>query len=138
MKGLMITIALFLCSAVFAQAQQGQVIAVAAIDKTEKAQVSQKAARTPYYLIFDEHGKLMEVMANPFHDVSRGAGPKVASFLAEQNVSAVIAGDFGHKIAAALDEQGRQAHREEEARSQSEAEGSTRSHGLRAHVQVDD
>ncbi len=106
MKGLMIAIALFLCSTVFAQVEQGKIIAVAAIDKTENAQVSEKAARTPYYLIFDEHGKLMEVMANPFHDVSRGAGPKVASFLAEQNVSVVIAGNFGHKTTIALDEEG--------------------------------
>jgi len=106
MKGLMIAIVLFLCSVVFAQAQRGQIIAVAAIDKTEKAQVSQKAARTPYYLIFDEHGKLAEVIPNPFCDVSRGTGPKVASFLAEKNVSVVIAGGFGHKMTNALDEEG--------------------------------
>jgi len=106
MKGLMIAIVLFFCSVVFAQVQQGQIIAVAAIGKTEKAQVSQRAARTPYYLIFDEHGKLTEVIPNPFYDVSRGAGPKVASFLAGKNVSAVIAGGFGHKITTALDEEG--------------------------------
>ena len=106
MKGLMIAISLFLCSAVFAQVEQGKIIAVAAIDKTGNAQVSQKSARTPYYLIFDYHGKLMEVIANPFYDVSRGAGPKVASLLAEKNVTVVIAGGFGHKITTALDEEG--------------------------------
>ena len=106
MKGFMIAMVLFSCSVVFGQVQQGQIIAVAAIDKTENAQVSEKAARTPYYLIFDEHGKLMEVMANPFHDVSKGAGPKVANFLAEKNVSVVIAGGFGHKMTNALDEEG--------------------------------
>ncbi|MDY6838102.1 MAG: NifB/NifX family molybdenum-iron cluster-binding protein [Thermodesulfobacteriota bacterium] len=106
MKASMMAIVLFTSSMVFAQVEQGKVMAVAAIDKTENAQVSEKAARAPYYLIFHEHGKLMEVVANPFHDVSRGAGPKVVSFLAKQNVSVVIAGDFGHKIATSLHEQG--------------------------------
>ncbi len=106
MKGFMIAMVLFSCSVVFGQVQQGQIIAVAAIDKTEKAQVSKEAARTPYYLIFDEHGKLTEVIPNPFCDVSRGAGPKVANFLAEKNVSVVIAGGFGHKMTNALDEEG--------------------------------
>jgi len=106
MKTSMMAIVLFTCSMVLAQVEQGQIIAVAAIDKTEKAQVSQKAARTPYYLIFDEHGKLTEVIPNPFCDVSRGAGPKVGRFLAERNVSVVIAGGFGHKMTNALDEEG--------------------------------
>jgi len=106
MKGFMIAMVLFSSSVVFAQAQQGQIIAVAATDKTEKAQVSKEAARPPYYLIFDEHGKLVEVMPNPSCDVFRGAGPKVANFLAEKNVTVVIAGDFGHKMTNALDEEG--------------------------------
>ncbi|MDY6950493.1 MAG: NifB/NifX family molybdenum-iron cluster-binding protein [Thermodesulfobacteriota bacterium] len=106
MKGFMIAMVLFSCTVVFAQGEQGQIIAVAAIDKTEKAQVSKEAGRTPHFLIFDEHGKLTEVIPNPFHGVSRGAGPKVASFLAEKNVSVVIAGDFGHKMTNALEEEG--------------------------------
>ena len=106
MKELIISMVFFPCSVVFAQVPQWPIIAVAAIDKTEKAEVSEKAARTPYYLLFDEHGKLMEVIANPFHDVSRGAGPKVASFLAGKNVTTVLADHFGHKMMTALDEEG--------------------------------
>ncbi|MGD2269423.1 MAG: NifB/NifX family molybdenum-iron cluster-binding protein [Desulfobacterales bacterium] len=104
MKKLTIVFVLFLCGIVFAQAQQSNIIAVAAVDRTENSQISQIAARAPYYLIFDRSGKLMEVLSNPFRDATRGAGPKVAGLLIEKNVTVVVAGDFGHKMTIALDE----------------------------------
>ncbi len=103
---IIIGLALFLCTVVFAQPQQLQIIAVATLEKTESSQINDKAARAPYYLIFDKNGNLLEVISNPFRDASRGAGPKAADLLASKNVSVVVAGDFGHKMKSALDEKG--------------------------------
>ena len=106
MKNFTIVFILFLYGIVFAQAQQSKIIAVAVVDRTENSQISQIAARAPYYLIFDKNGKLLEVVSNPFRDAARGAGPKVAGLLIEKNVTVVVAGDFGHKMTIALDEKG--------------------------------
>ena len=103
---IIIGLALFLCTVVFAQPQQAQIIAVATLEKTENSQISDKAAHAPYYLIFDNGGNLLEVISNPFRDAVRGAGPKVADLLASKNVSVVVAGDFGHKMKSALNEKG--------------------------------
>ncbi len=81
-------------------------IAVASGDKTAKASVSNKAAKCPYYLIFDSKGKLAEVIDNPYGDASRGAGPSAANFLAQQGVTLVIAGNFGSKMINTLKNKG--------------------------------
>ena len=104
MKKFALILVIFLNSMGFAQ--QSQIIAVAAVDRTENSQISQEAARAPYYLIFDKHGKLLEVISNPFSDAARHAGPQVAALLAEKNVTVMVAGDFGHKLKIALDEKG--------------------------------
>ena len=103
---IIIGLCLFLNTVVFAQPRQTQIIAVATLDKTEDSQIGDKAARAPYYLIFDKGGNLLDAISNPFRDATRGAGPKVADFLASKNVSVVVAGDFGHKMKSALDENG--------------------------------
>ncbi|MEA3230228.1 MAG: NifB/NifX family molybdenum-iron cluster-binding protein, partial [Thermodesulfobacteriota bacterium] len=100
---IVVGLSLFLNAVAFAQFQQTQIIAVATSKKTESSQISDKAARASYYLIFDRHGKLLEIVSNPFCDDDRGAGPKVADLLASKNVSVVVAGDFGHKMKSALD-----------------------------------
>jgi len=46
-------------------------IAVASCDKTEKASVSNKAAKCPYYLMFDSKGEMTEVIDNPYGDASK-------------------------------------------------------------------
>ena len=105
-----IGLGLFLCTVVFAQPQKTQIIAVATLEKTENSQIGDKAARAPYYLIFDKRGALLEVVSNPFRDTASGAGAKVADLLASKNVSVVVAGDFGHKMKFALDEKGINHH----------------------------
>jgi len=107
---IIIGLTLFLCTVVFAQPQQAQIIAVATLEKTENSQISDKAAHAPYYLIFDKSGNLLEVISNPFRDAARGAGPKVADFLAGKNVTVVVAGAFGYKMAKALEEKGIKYH----------------------------
>jgi len=97
---------IFLGSVLFAQVRQVQLIAVASLDGTEKSQISDRAARAPYYLLFDESGKLLEVIVNPFYDSVRSAGPKVANLLIGKNVIIVVAEDFGSKMITALDKEG--------------------------------
>jgi predicted Fe-Mo cluster-binding NifX family protein len=109
-KIIIIGLTLYLCTVVFAQPKQAQIIAVATLEQTENSQISDKAAHAPYYLIFDKGGNLLEVIPNPFLDAVRGAGPKVADLLASKNVGVVVAGDFGHKMKSALDERGIDHH----------------------------
>ena len=49
-------------------------IAIAATSPQTDARVSNHAARAPCYLLFDEKGKPLEVLSNPFLHVDRGAG----------------------------------------------------------------
>lgn len=97
---------MFLCSVLFAQVRQAKIIAVGSLERTEKSQISDRAARAPYYLFFDESGKLLDVIVNPFYDSVRSAGPKVANLLIGKNVTIVVAGDFGNKMITALDKEG--------------------------------
>ena len=81
-------------------------IAVASDDKTAKGSVSNKAAKCPYYLMFDSKGEMTGVIDNPYCDASRGAGPSTANFLDLQGVTLVIAGDFGSKMINTLKNKG--------------------------------
>jgi len=97
----------FLCSVVVNAADfKNDKIAVAAGGKTSKASVSNRAARCPYYLIFDSKGALIEVIDNPYGDESGRAGPSAANFLARTGVTIVIAGNFGSKMINTLKSNG--------------------------------
>jgi len=98
---------LFLCSvAVNAADIKNEKIAVASGGKTTKASVSNKAAKCPYFLIFDGKGELVEVIDNPYGNASRGAGPSAANFLVRTGVTIVIAGNFGSKMTDTLKSNG--------------------------------
>jgi predicted Fe-Mo cluster-binding NifX family protein len=77
-------------------------IAVASSGKSEKTSVSNRAAKCPYYLIFDSKGELVEVVDNPYADASGGAGPSAADFLVKMGVTMFIAESFGSKMTNAL------------------------------------
>lgn len=96
---LSIAVSLTLSVGTCAAQKKGTVkIAVASAEKTTAASVSNLAARSPYYLIFDGTGKLIEVISNPYKDTDRGAGPSAANFLVEKGVTIVIAENFGLKM----------------------------------------
>ncbi len=96
-----ITLALMFppCSA----GEEDVIIAVASDGKTLKDSVSQLAARCPYFLFIDGTGKLLEAVDNPYADTRGGAGVSAADFLAERNVTIVIAGRFGDKMKNVLE-----------------------------------
>jgi predicted Fe-Mo cluster-binding NifX family protein len=81
-------------------------IAVASEGKTAAAEVSAVAARSPYFLIFDGDGTLLEAADNPYKTARGGAGPSVVPFLAQKGVAFVVAGKFGEKMIQAMQAQG--------------------------------
>ncbi len=85
-------------------ADQKAVVAVAAVGNTPAAEVSGVAARSPYFLILDGDGALLEVVDNPYLDAGKGAGPSVARLLAQKGVTLVVAGEFGRNMIRALTE----------------------------------
>ena len=81
-------------------------IAVVSAGKTVTDTVGNVAARSPYFLLFNSQGELVEVLENPYRNAGGGAGPLVAELMASRNVKTVIAGNFGVNIAASLKEKG--------------------------------
>ncbi|MBN2086851.1 NifB/NifX family molybdenum-iron cluster-binding protein [Candidatus Peregrinibacteria bacterium] len=81
-------------------------IAIASVGKKEDSDVSSRGGRAPYYLIFDDKGKFLETVSNPFAIGGGGAGPSVAKMLVDMNVDTIIAGVIGDKMADALNERG--------------------------------
>lgn len=82
------------------------VVAVAADGETIEASVSSQAARSPYFLLFDAQGDLVETVNNPHQQAAGGAGPLVVDFLAAKGVRTVIAGEFGFKMTGAMQARG--------------------------------
>ena len=77
-------------------------IAVAAEGKSGAAKVSGVAARSPYFLIFDGDGKLLEAVENPYKTAKGGAGTSVVPFLAQKGITMVVAGEFGKNMIDAM------------------------------------
>ena len=81
-------------------------VAVASSGKTPADNIGNVAARSPYFLVFDSQGNLIDVLENPYRDVGGRAGPLVADLMAEKGVTSVVAGNFGQNIVDSLDKKG--------------------------------
>ena len=81
-------------------------IAIAATSPEADAQVNQRGARAPYYLFFDTETGMSEVLPNPVAEGGGNAGPRAAAFLISKGADKVIAGDFGPRFSAELDNAG--------------------------------
>ena len=81
-------------------------IAVASLEKKERAEIAQQAGRAPYYLIFNEQGELLETWNNVFARGGGGAGFAVVDVMKEKEVGAIIAGKFGPNMTGAMDSAG--------------------------------
>nr|HDN00316.1 hypothetical protein [Deltaproteobacteria bacterium] len=77
-------------------------IAVATNGPGKDTIISQRAAKTPFFLFFDGKGNFIEALENPFCDQPSNAGPRAAIFLADKGVTLVIAGSIGSKMEQAL------------------------------------
>ena len=81
-------------------------IAIATVEKKDSGEVSGRGGRAPYYIIFDENGKLVEIVSNPFSVGGGGAGVSVAKMLADKDVDICVAGKIGANMVEALEERG--------------------------------
>ena len=72
-------------------------IAVGASGDAPGAPVNAQAASSPYFLVFDQKGKLLEALENPYKNAD-SPGPDVVNYLSGKGVTVVIAGDFGPRI----------------------------------------
>jgi predicted Fe-Mo cluster-binding NifX family protein len=84
--------------------ERKSLIAVASDGKVGMGDVGSVAARSHYFLIFDDQENLIEVLENPHRETGGGAGPLVANLMAERGVSTLVAQNFGINIKASLDE----------------------------------
>ena len=85
-----------------AYAADNDKIAVASDGKTTAAKVSGVAARSPYFLLFDRDGQMLEILDNPYKSARRKAGTQIVPFLAQQGVTFVVAGEFGQNMIQAM------------------------------------
>jgi len=104
-KGISVMLTMLFLVSGIAFAGQKEKIAVAANDQTPAASISAQAGRTPFFLFFDENGKLIETIANPAKD-SQNSGIAVADFLAGKGVTVVVAEEFGSRIVEVMKSKG--------------------------------
>jgi predicted Fe-Mo cluster-binding NifX family protein len=81
-------------------------IAIAVTTADADAQIEVRGARAAYYLIIDTESGRTETAANPAAQTERAAGPTAAAFLINTGVTRVIAGDFGPRFRAELEDAG--------------------------------
>ncbi|MEN8264996.1 MAG: NifB/NifX family molybdenum-iron cluster-binding protein [Nitrospirota bacterium] len=101
-----LVISILLPAAASAADVKSGLIAVSVDEKTQPANVSSQAARCAYYMIFDNEGKLMDVIDNPYKDASGGAGTSAGNFLGDKGVTVVVAEGFGGKMINAMKSKG--------------------------------
>jgi len=94
----------FLISGLAFAEQKGK-ICVATKEKSVASAVSDKAGLAPYFIIFDEKGKMTESIANPYKD-KEGAGRSVAELLKNKGVTFIVAEEFGGQIAEVMKSKG--------------------------------
>jgi predicted Fe-Mo cluster-binding NifX family protein len=80
-------------------------VAVAANGKTASASVSSQAGRSPFFLLFDKQGILVEAVDNPYKD-ARNAGIPALEFLASKGVNVLVAEGFGSRIVEVMTSKG--------------------------------
>jgi len=99
--------ALLLATSVPALAQPGKspLIAVAANGNNVAAAVGNQPGRSPFFLLFDKQGGLVETANNPYKDAGN-AGIPALDFLANKGIKVLVAESFGPKIVEVMKEKG--------------------------------
>lgn len=78
-------------------------IAIAAVGDSITSEISERAGRAPYYLVFDGNGEFIKSIKNPSQKQGRRASSGVVDFLVKESVKTVIAGKFGNKMKKLLE-----------------------------------
>jgi predicted Fe-Mo cluster-binding NifX family protein len=79
------------------QAAEGK-IAVATQGDTVASRVSPQAGFSPFFLLFDQRGILIETLKNPAQSGGMGSGTAAVDFLAKKDVKVIVAEGFGSRI----------------------------------------
>jgi predicted Fe-Mo cluster-binding NifX family protein len=80
-------------------------IAVAANGQTPSSTVGNQAGRSPFFLIFDEKGTLVQAIENPYKD-QESSGISTVDFLANRGVAVIVAAAFGPRIVDVMKSKG--------------------------------
>lgn len=80
-------------------------LAVAAEGSEVNSSISSRAARAPFYIIFEKNGRIIMSIKNTAAEESSGASNKAVKLLEKYGVGTLVAGDFGGKILDAMKEQ---------------------------------
>ena len=86
-------------------------IAISASEPQYEAKLEPRFGRCAYFLILDSETQDWKPMQNPAAEAMGGAGPQAAQFLADQDVQAVISGEFGPNAYSALEAAGIRMYR---------------------------
>jgi len=77
-------------------------ILISAVEKGLDGKFSERFARADYFTIYDTETKEFKSEANAFKEGASGVGVKVAQYVADNKIDAVISGHFGPKASNAL------------------------------------
>ncbi len=78
-------------------------IAIAADGDSVSSEISMRAGRASYYLIFNKKGVFLKAIKNPSLMQGGGASSVVVDLLIKESVKTVIAGKFGDKMKKQLE-----------------------------------
>jgi len=70
-------------------------IAIASTGQKLTAKVDQRFGRCPYFLLINTENQKLKVLKNTASRASRGVGISAAQLIVDQNVQAIMAGNFG-------------------------------------------
>ncbi len=83
-----------------------KLIAVASLSLDECSEISVHACHAPNFLLFDDGGRLKEIIPNPYMNMHDEIAPKVADLLEKHNVRLMIACDINSHLGDALEAKG--------------------------------
>jgi predicted Fe-Mo cluster-binding NifX family protein len=78
-------------------------IAIAVTGDSVTSELSNRAGRAPYYLVFDGNGVFLKSLVNPSRSQGRRASLGVLGLLKKESVKTVIAGRIGAKMKKSLE-----------------------------------
>ena len=104
-RGFFVTLFILFLVSSLACSGQKEKIAVSANGETVAAPVSRQAGLSPFFLLFDEKGKLIEAIENPYKE-GGSAGISLVDFLAGKGVTIVVAEGFGDRIVEVMKSKG--------------------------------
>lgn len=81
-------------------------VAIAANTPHDDAMVNLRAARAPFFFLYDSADHVVEVVPNPFEKKQRSMGLRTADFLKTKGAAMVIAGRFGSTFTESLERAG--------------------------------